>query len=61
MAKASAGNSAKPKASSKTVIYQKLAEATKMSKKDVSNFMDHLTTLIKNELEIGRASCRERV
>ncbi len=52
MAKASAGggNSAKPKASSKTVVYQKLADATKLSKKDVANFIEQLTVLIKNEL-----------
>lgn len=47
---AGAASGAKAKASTKTAIFQKLADATNMSKKDVSAFFDELTKLIKNEL-----------
>jgi nucleoid DNA-binding protein len=55
MAKTNAGaagatGGSKPKATSKTVIFQKLADATKLSKKQVTEFFAELTKLIKNEL-----------
>src|SRR5262245_1849500 len=40
----------KTKASSKTVIFQRLADATKLPKKDVANVFDELAKLIKAEL-----------
>jgi nucleoid DNA-binding protein len=49
MAKTSAGGT-KTKSSSKTVIHQKLADATKLTKKQVAEFFVELTKLIKNEL-----------
>jgi nucleoid DNA-binding protein len=40
----------KMKPATKSATYQKLAEATKMSRKQVAAFFDELTNLIKNEL-----------
>ena len=47
---APASSASKVKPTTKTGIYQKLADATKLTKKDVSNFFDELGKLIKNEL-----------
>jgi nucleoid DNA-binding protein len=41
---------AKPKPATKTATFQKLADATKLTKKQVTGFFDELTKLIKGEL-----------
>jgi nucleoid DNA-binding protein len=40
----------KPKAATKTATYQRLAEATGLSKKQVAQFFEELTKMIESEL-----------
>jgi len=41
---------AKPKSTTKTVLFQKLSDSTKIPKKDIANLFDELTKIIKSEL-----------
>jgi nucleoid DNA-binding protein len=50
MAETNKAATAKAKPATKSATYQKLAEATGMTRKQVAAFFDELTTLIKNEL-----------
>ena len=44
------GMAEKPKAATKSVIFQKLADATNLERKDVALFFDELSKLIKTEV-----------
>jgi nucleoid DNA-binding protein len=50
MAEPNKAAGSKPKPATKSATYQKLAETTGMTRKQVANFFDELTMLIKNEL-----------